>query len=112
MRRLAAFLAAFLATLAVALVPLAASDLSRPGGQYAAEARQPGPTPSDVEAGSPVYEHIVYPGIQGERANGYLYVRTGTSESGDAKYENNKDGKWQAASSAAPRSVRRGRAAS
>ena len=41
MRRLAAFLAAFLATLAVALVPLAASDLSRPGGQYAAEARQP-----------------------------------------------------------------------
>ena len=41
MRRFAAFLAAFLATLAVALVPLAASDLSRPGGQYAAEARQP-----------------------------------------------------------------------
>ena len=95
MSRLVAFLVAFLVALAAALVPLAASDLPQPGGQYAAEARQPGPTPPDVEAGSLVYEHIVYPGIQGERANSYLYLRNGTSKSGTALHENNDSGKWQ-----------------
>ena len=40
MRKLAAFAAAFLATLAVALVPLGITDLSRPGSQPVAEAQQ------------------------------------------------------------------------
>ena len=41
MRKLAAFAVAFLGTLAVALVPLGVTDLSRTGSQPVVEAQQP-----------------------------------------------------------------------
>ena len=52
MKKLVAFAAAFLLALAVALVPLAVSDLGRPGAQHPAEAEHAGPLPPDVEARS------------------------------------------------------------
>ena len=55
MKKLAAFAAAFLLALTVALVPLAVSDLGRPGAQPSVEAQQAGPLP-DIGATSP-YEY-------------------------------------------------------
>ena len=53
MKKLAAFAAAFLLALTVALVPLAVSDLGRPGPQHPAEAQHAGPLPPDIKARSP-----------------------------------------------------------
>ena len=52
MKKLAAFAAAFLFALTVALVPLAVSDLGRPVAQPSVEAQHAGPLPPDIEADS------------------------------------------------------------
>ena len=94
MKKLAAFGAAFLLALTVALVPLAVSDLGRPGAQPAVEAQHAGPLPSDIDDESPEYEYLVWPGIQEEVTDVYLYLRWKDGQGNDHAVEDDDGGDW------------------
>ena len=91
MKKLAAFAAAFLFALTVALVPLAVSDLGRTGAQPSVDAQQASALPAGIKT-TPVYEYFVWPGIQEEVADAYLYLRRENGE-GDV-HEDDNGGGW------------------